>query len=96
MRVLCEGKRDYKKYRKLLPEKFIFLNVYCKSVKDEHEPRGPEGPYQFKEKSVPVLVIKRWSGETLVNQSGFTPNVKNGTRRLASFIDKALKKNGPV
>ena len=96
MRVLAEGKGDYKKYRKLLQEKFICLNVYCKSVKDEHEPRGPEGPYRFKERSVPVLVFKRWNGETLVSQFGFTPNVKQGTRTLANFIDKALKENGPV
>ncbi|MHC4953597.1 MAG: hypothetical protein ACYTGZ_06885 [Planctomycetota bacterium] len=96
MRVLAEGKGDYKKYKKLLQEKFICLNVYCKSVADEHNPRGPEGPYQFKYKSVPVLLFKRWNGETLVDQFGFTPNVEQGTKRLANFIDRALKKNGPV
>ncbi len=96
MRALAVGKGDYKKYKKLLQEKFILLNVYCRSVKEEHDPRGPEGPYQFTDRSVPVLLFKRWNGETLVQQLGFASSIDRATPALARFVDKALKKNGPV
>ena len=94
MRALAEGKGDFKKYRKLLQEKFICVNVYCKAVKDEHEPRGPEGPYQFKDRSVPVLLFKRWNGETLIQQLGFTPDIKNGSKRAADHFGYAELRYG--
>ena len=67
-------KKDDKKLRKTtkaMREKFVFLNVYCQSVKDEHDPRGPEGPYRFEDTSVPVIVIKKWDGTTLKQQLGW-------------------------
>jgi hypothetical protein len=79
-----------------MAKSFVFLNVYCKSVKDEHAPRGPEGPYRFKDRSVPVLVIKRWDGKTLKQQLGFYNDPKLGQKTLARIIDKAVKDNGPV
>ena len=72
------------------------MNVYTKSVKDEHDPRGPEGPYRFTDRSVPVLVIKKWDGETLKQQLGFVRDVKAGTKALARTIEKAAKDNGPI
>lgn len=77
-------------------ERFVFLNVYTKSVKEEHDPRGPEGPYQFKDRSVPVIVVKKWDGETLNQTLGFVRDEKQGMRRLASILEKAAKDNGPV
>lgn len=65
-------------------------------MKDEHDPRGPEGPYRFTDRSVPVLVIKKWDGETLKQQLGFARDVKAGTKALARTIEKAAKDNGPI
>ena len=97
MRTLAEGEeKEFKSYPKLFKEKFIFLNEYTTSVAAEHDPRGPEGPYQFVDKSVPVVVIKSWEGKTLLQQLGFTPDLKQGPQRLAQLIDKAVKEHGPV
>ncbi len=98
MGVLTTESKDKKiaRYTKLLKSKFIFLNVYCRNVKEEHDPRGPDGPYQFIDRSVPVLVLKRWDGKTLVQQLGFVADKKRGVGMLQSYIDKALKENGPV
>ena len=97
MRGLAGGEeKEFKKYRKLLLENFVFLNVFTKSVKDEHEPRGPEGPYRFVDRSVPVYVIKSFQGETYVQQLGFVAGTKPGLRQLSRHIDSALKQNGPV
>ncbi len=92
MRALLEDQKKLKKTAKALREKFVFLNVYCKSVKDEHDPRGPEGPYQFKDRSVPVVVVKKFDGTTLKQQLGWG----GGARQLAQIVDKAVKDNGPV
>ena len=96
MRGLAAGEKDYEKYRKIFQEKFVFLNEYTTSVAAEHEPRGPEGPYRFEDRSVPVLVFKRWDGKTLVQQLGFHSDPDQAKRALAQFVDKALKENGPV
>ena len=40
MRDLLKDTKKHKKTAAALREKFVFLNVYCKSVKDEHDPRG--------------------------------------------------------
>ena len=96
MRVLASGEGEFRKYKKLLQEKFVLLNVYCRSVKEEHDPRGPEGPYQFTDRSVPVLVFKRWDGKTLIQQLGFQSDTEAATKSLVRFVDKALKENGPV
>ena len=96
VRGLAAGEKGYEKYKKLFQTKFIFLNEYCTSVKAEHDPRGPEGPYRFQDRSVPVLLFKRWDGKTLIQQLGFQPNPEQAKKRLASFVDKALKENGPV
>ncbi len=97
MRVLAKGEdKEFRKYPKLLKEKFVFLNEYTTSVQAEHDPRGPDGPYQFKDRSVPVVVFKKWDGETLIQQLGFTPDPKQGPPALARLVDKAIKENGPV
>lgn len=96
MRGLAAGEEGYEKYRKIFQEKFVFLNEYTTSVQAEHEPRGPEGPYRFHDRSVPVLVLKRWDGRTLVQQLGFVSDPAQGRRQLAAWVDKALKENGPV
>lgn len=96
MRGLAEGQKDYEAYKKILQTSFVFLNEYTTSVAAEEEPRGPEGPYRFQDRSVPVLVLKRWSGETLVQQLGFQPNPEQAKRALAQIVDKALKDHGPV
>ena len=80
----------------MLRKNFIFLNVYCTSVADEHDPRGPEGPYQFKDRSVPVLLFKKWNGETINQTLGFSPDPKTAKRRLAQLVESALKKHGKV
>ena len=90
MRGLAEGKGD-KKTAKAMKEKFVFLNVYCRSVKEEHEPRGPKGPYQFVDRSVPVCVIKKWDGTTFNQKLGFVADPKAGMRNLESWMVKALK-----
>lgn len=92
MRVLLDDQKKLKKTAKDLREKFVFLNGYCKSVKDEHDPRGPEGPYQFKDRSVPVVVIKKFDGTTLKQQLGWG----GGAQQLAQIVEKAVKDNGPV
>ena len=56
MRGLAQGEKGYEKFPELFKKHFVFLNVYCRSVAEEHNARGPEGPYQFKDRSVPVLV----------------------------------------
>ena len=96
MSGLAEGKKGFEKYTDLLKKNFVMLNVYCTSVKDEHDPRGPEGPYQFTDKSVPVVVIKRWNGETFVQQLGFGGKGDQAMKRVANWIDKSLKENGRV
>lgn len=95
VRVLAKG--EEKKHQALsrdLAKKFVFLNVFCKSVKEEHDPRGPDGPYQFVDRSVPVVVVKRWDGETLMQQLGWSPS--GGARRMGQILEKAMKDNGPV
>jgi hypothetical protein len=96
VRDLANGVKGYEKYKKLLKDKFVFLNVYCTNVASEHEPRGPEGPFRFQDRSVPVIVFKRWDGKTLFQKLGFSSDPKAGRRTLAQYIDKALKENGPV
>jgi soluble cytochrome b562 len=92
VRALLDDEKKLKKTARDLREKFVFLNVYCRSVKDEHDPRGPEGPYQFKDRSVPVVVIKKFDGTTLKQQLGWG----GGARQLAQIVEKAVKDNGPV
>jgi hypothetical protein len=96
VRGLAAGEKDYEAFKKIFQTKFVFLNEYTTSVAAEEEPRGPEGPYRFQDRSVPVLVLKRWSGETLVQQLGFQPNPEQAKRALAQIVDKALKDHGPV
>ncbi len=96
VRSLADGGKEFPKMPKLMKEKFVFLNVYCRSVADEHKPRGPEGPYQFNDKSVPVVVIKKWDGETLHQKLGFSSDQDAGNRDLKRALDQALKKNGPI
>jgi hypothetical protein len=93
---LAQGAKGYEKAQKAMREKFVFLNVYCTSVKDEHEVRGPKGPYSFQDKSVPVCVIKRWDGHTYRQQLGFGSDAKRNQKSVADWIEKALKENGPV
>lgn len=92
MRALLDDKKELKKTAAALREKFVFLNVYCKSVEDEHDPRGPEGPFQFNDRSVPVVVIKKFDGTTLKQQLGWG----GGAKQLAQIVDKAVRDNGPV
>ena len=92
MRALLADQKKLKTTAKALREKFVFLNVYCKSVKEEHDPRGPEGPYQFKDRSVPVVVIKKFDGTTFKQKLGWS----GGAKQLAQIVDKAVKDNGPV
>ena len=92
MRGLSTGKKGYEKWPKLLKKNFIFLNEYTTSVAAEHEPRGPEGPYRFKDRSVPVLVVKKWDGDTIVQQLGWG----GAENRLEQILSSAIKKNGPV
>lgn len=96
MRGLLADDPEYKKLAKKMKESFVFLNVYCQSVEDEHKPRGPEGPYQFNDKSVPVLVLKKWDGETIVQNLGFYADPKVGKPQLERHVEKALKENGPI
>lgn len=92
MRSLANGEKDFEKYPKILKKNFVFLNEYTTSVQAEHDPRGPEGPYRFVDRSVPVVLFKRWDGETLVQQLGFG----GGPKAFQRLLDRALKKNGPV
>ena len=92
MSALLEDKKKNKATAADFRSKFVFLNVYCRSVKEEHDPRGPEGPFRFTDRSVPVVVIKKFDGTSLVHQLGWG----GGADRLAQLVDKAVKKNGPV
>ena len=92
MRGLTSGKKGYEKWPKLLQKNFVFLNEYTTSIAEEHEPRGPEGPYSFKDRSVPVLVVKKWNGDTIVQQLGWG----GAESRLEQILSSAIKKNGPV
>jgi hypothetical protein len=96
VRGLATGEKGYEAYRKLFQAKFVFLNVYTTSVEAEHAPRGPEGPYRFEDKSVPVILFKRWNGETIVQQLGFQPDPEPAKRALAQLVDRVLKEHGPV
>lgn len=96
MRDLASGVKGYEKYKKLLARKFVCLNVYCTNVASEHEPRGPDGPFQFQDRSVPVVLFKRWDGKTLMQKLGFYSDPNMGRRSLAQYIDKVLKDHGPV
>lgn len=77
-----------------MTENFVFLNVYCQSVEDEHKPRGPKGPFQFNDRSVPVLVIKDHTGKTLFQQLGWSRSPDPA--RLAEIITTAQRKAGPI
>ena len=95
MRDLAAGSdKKLKKISKQFREKFIFLNVFTRSVKEEHDPRGPDGPYQFVDRSVPVVVIKKWDGKTLKQQLGWASSA--GAKGLSRIVSKAIKDNGPV
>ncbi|MCA9322912.1 MAG: hypothetical protein KDB53_19380 [Planctomycetes bacterium] len=96
MRGLASGEEDFKEFKKLFSENFVFLNVYCKSVAEEHEPRGPEGPFRFVDRSVPVLVIKSFTGDTVVQNLGFIPDPESAKTRLSQIVKKALKDHGKV
>jgi hypothetical protein len=96
VRGLAAGEKGYESYAKLFKQSFVFLNEYTTSVQAEHDPRGPEGPYRFTDRSVPVLVIKRWDGETIVQQLGFIADPAQARRSLAQIVDRAVKKHGPV
>ena len=93
MRGLAAGEKGFEKLSKTLKDNFVFLNVYCTSVAAEHDPRGPDGPYQFKDRSVPVLVFKKWNGETLKQQLGFYSDPRVGRDTLVSMVEQALKKH---
>jgi len=87
--------KRYEKARELLKSDFVVLNVYPKSVKDEHEPRGPKGPFQFMDRSVPVLIMKSSKGETLYRQLGWFAG-QPGIDRFTEAVREARKNNGPV
>jgi hypothetical protein len=70
------------------------VNYWCTSVQAEHDPRGPDGPYQFKDRSVPLFIIKKWDGEELIHQLGFPSS--GGDKAVARWVEKAVKDNGPV
>jgi len=95
---LAAGEGDYSKLPKLLKERFVFLNVYCTNVESEHAPRGPDGPFQFTDRSVPVYVVKKWDGETMVQKLGFSgaAQKEQGMRTLAQVLEKAAKDHGPI
>lgn len=94
--IVAAGKDDFAPMRDHLKSKFVCLNVHVGSEPDETAPRGPEGPYRFQEKSVPVLVIKRWDGKTLVSQCGFTTDGEAGAESVAGMIEEAVEANGPI
>ena len=96
MRGLASGEKGFERFPAFMKKSFVFLNVYCQSVADEHAPRGPDGPYQFNDRSVPVYLIKRWDGETLVQKLGFTSDVSLGQKQISRALEKAAKKNGPI
>ena len=70
------------------------VNYWCTSVQAEHDARGPEGPYQFKDRSVPLFIIKKWDGEELIHQLGFPSS--GGDKAVARWVEKAVKENGPI
>ena len=94
MRGLASGAEGFEAFPKHLKKNFVLVNYYCTSVAEEHDPRGPEGPYQFQDRSVPLFVIKDWEGKTLVQQLGFPSS--GGTKAVSRWIEKAMKANGPV
>ena len=94
MSTLAKGSDD-KALAEKLRKNFVFLNAYCTSVADEHEPRGPEGPFQFVDRSVPVYVIKSFEGKTFKQQLGFGRGAP-ATNALATDLRSALKQNGVV
>lgn len=96
MRGLAAGDKGYEKYPKLLRDNFICVNVFTTSVEEETQPRGPKGAFQFTDKSVPVLVIKKWDGTTISQDLGFVTNEDIGKKSLAKSLDAAMDKNGPV
>ena len=96
VRGLASGEKGFESLQKKLKKSVVFLNVYTRSVAEEHDPRGPDGPYQFKDRSVPVYVIKKWSGETFTQSLGFSSDQKAGNRGVAKALEDALKKNGPI
>ena len=95
MRSLAGGDKGYKDFPKLLRSKFVFLNAYCTSLAAEKAPRGPDGPYQFVDKSVPVYVIKNWEGKTFVQELGYSSG-DSATKALGRILKEVLKKNGAV
>ncbi|MFK7743131.1 MAG: hypothetical protein AB8H80_22645 [Planctomycetota bacterium] len=92
MRGLLKDDNKHKLTSAALRKKFVFLNAYCASGAEEHEPRGPDGPFQFNDRSVPVLVIKKCDGTTFEQQLGWA----GGAERLAPVVEKAIKANGPI
>ena len=94
LRGLAEGKEGFEKFPKLLKERFIMVNYWCTSVQAEHDPRGPDGPYQFKDRSVPLFIIKKWDGTELIHQLGFPSS--GGDKAVARWVEKAVKENGPI
>ncbi|NNC88539.1 MAG: hypothetical protein HKN82_08800 [Akkermansiaceae bacterium] len=85
----------HEKARELLKTDFVLLNIYPRNVEEEHLPRGPEGPFQFTERSVPVLIIKDSEGKTLYSQLGWFAG-EAGVDRFAEAVEEARRKNGPV
>ncbi|MFQ5845016.1 MAG: hypothetical protein ACE5JG_08515, partial [Planctomycetota bacterium] len=96
VRGLTAGEEGYEKFPKILKKSFVFLNEYTTSVQAEHDPRGPEGPYRFQDRSVPVVVVKKWNGETILQQLGFNADATQAKRSLARIVERAVKKHGPI
>ena len=96
MKASIQGLKDDAEFADTLASSFIVFNVYCKSVKDEHGKRGPEGPYQFEGDGAPMVVVKRWDGHEFYNNVGWVTDAKAGTDRLRGVAQDALNKNGEV
>ena len=97
VRGVTSGDKGFEKYPQLIRDNFVCLNVYPSTGADETGLRGPKGPFQFQDKSLPVLVIKRWDGTTLVQQLGMIrADEAGGKRWIADFIDDSVSKNGTV
>ncbi len=97
VRVFAEGKNSkYAKYRRVLQDKFVCLCDFTKSTADEVGKRGPKGPYQIENKSVPVLVLKKWNGDELAIKYGFPTDKETAPALLATLIEQALDANGPI
>ena len=74
------------------------MKVYCTSVKSEHDPRGPEGPFQFQDRSVPVYLLKKWDGETMTEAAaglsfpnGVNASADGRTLYVASTLGRELR-----